>query len=678
MSRKSHTWSQSGLFQRFRSKKPIAERQQRSFAKKLASYGCLASVGTALAAGSTHAQDKQLAQALSYGPRNQEIEYQKVSDKEAANCQGKTARINGVNGYLVTGPTGETLRFLADNDGDRSVDQWSYYLNGIEVHRELDTDGNGVADSFRWLGTAGTRWGDDPDEDGVVDSWKVISPEEVTEEVVAAVRTRNAKRYQSLLVSPQEIGQLGLGDRKADAIEARVKRAGGAFDEFVQSQKTVTRTTRWTNFGADRPGVIPAGTEGSTQDLTAYENVVAVIEDTTGKPEQLMVGTLLKVGDGWRIIDLPRSVSSGSVVTEGGFFFASTRGAQTLNGPASGSMSERMQSLLVDLDKTDTRIAAATGKELELLHSDRADLVEKLITEADGPEERETWVRQFADTVSAASQSQEFPFDAGLKRLERLQSALDKTTDAERLGSYVAFRTIEVQYAKGINAPNADFTSVENDHLKRLEVFVEKYPKSDDSAEALIRIGLSNELARDVNAAKKFYGKAAKDYASTPQGKKAKGAIARLSLEGQSMRLTGTTLDGQKYDSGRFAGKPVIVHYWASWCEPCKADMKQFRELQAKYARQGLTLVGINVDDDPNDAREYLKTKGSSITWPHLYEDGGMESSLAVRLGVLSLPVTLVIDDQGKVAISTTHYSEQVEQKIDDITSGKNSSSGKK
>ena len=77
----------------------------------------------------------------------------------------------------------------ADTNGDNLVDQWSYFRDGIEVYRDIDANFNGKADQYRWLGTAGTRWGLDKNEDGKIDTWKNISAEEVTAELVAAMPT---------------------------------------------------------------------------------------------------------------------------------------------------------------------------------------------------------------------------------------------------------------------------------------------------------------------------------------------------------------------------------------------------------------------------------------------------------------------------------------------------------
>ena len=91
-----------------------------------------------------------------------------------------------------------------------------------------------------------------------------------------------------------------------------------------------------------------------------------------------------------------------------------------------------------------------------------------------------------------------------------------------------------------------------------------------------------------------------------------------------------------------------MVHYWATWCEPCKQDMKLLRSLQARYQRAGLTLVGINVDVTRDQASGFLKE--TPLPWIQLFDDGGLESSrLAKAFGVQTLPTMMLIDPAGKV-----------------------------
>jgi hypothetical protein len=128
-------------------------------------------------------KDPQVAVALSYKPRQANVAYDQVAEKDFEKCSSKTESKNGVEGQI--------LRRFTDVNGDRQVDQWCYYRDGIEVYRDIDSDFNKSADQYRWLGTGGMRWGIDKNEDGKIDAWKFISPEEVTIELVDAIKTKD-------------------------------------------------------------------------------------------------------------------------------------------------------------------------------------------------------------------------------------------------------------------------------------------------------------------------------------------------------------------------------------------------------------------------------------------------------------------------------------------------------
>ena len=94
--------------------------------------------------------------------------------------------------------------------------------------------------------------------------------------------------------------------------------------------------------------------------------------------------------------------------------------------------------------------------------------------------------------------------------------------------------------------------------------------------------------------------------------------------------------------------------------------MTELRKIQAKYAKQNLQIIGINLDTDARVAAEFLQS-GKSFPWPHVQEQGGFESDLAVGLGVLSVPVTILIDGDGKVAKRTSHFSKAMEDALDEL-----------
>ena len=123
------------------------------------------------------------------------MDYDRPSPAEAAKCKIVAKKIDGHVGWVVESPSGVILRKFVDTNDDGVVDQWSYYKDGLEVYRDIDSNFNGKADQHRWFHTGGSRWGLDSGEDGVIDSWKSISAEEVTAEVVAAIAAHDLQRF---------------------------------------------------------------------------------------------------------------------------------------------------------------------------------------------------------------------------------------------------------------------------------------------------------------------------------------------------------------------------------------------------------------------------------------------------------------------------------------------------
>ena len=604
----------------------------------------------------TFAQSEQLTRALSFKARQDDVQYDQVTPDKLADCSIDEATRDEGKGFLVTGPSGETLRWFVDTNGDKRPDRWCYFAQGVETYREIDSDFDGTADEYRWLGTGGMRWGVDNNGDGKIDAWRMISAEEVTAEVIKAAAARDANRFATLLLSEKEIASLQLGKEKTDVLLQKSKDAKAQFEKWAGGQSVVTRDSRWTHFGAEKPGVVPAGTDGAQKDVVVYENVVALLE-TAGKPQQLLVGTLVQVGDAWRAVDLPRAVTEGAELSDSGVFFNASfsgRGQLAAAGNAAIGMNKAMERLVTDLQQVDDQLQGAKPSDRARLHSQRADVLEKLIAAADSDEDRTTWIKQFADTVNAAAQTGEYP--DGVTRLSDLRTKLTSVTKSHNDLAYIAYRTITADYTQKIQKDNVDFPKAQKEYLKQLEDFVNTYPRSDDTAEAMINIAMSSEMVGDHTEAVKWYGNASSKFGSTLAGRKAAGAMARLKLGGNKFTITGKTLDGKDFSSKDLAGGPVIFHYWASWCEPCKAEMRHLKELQAKYAKEKLRIVGINVDSDPQTAKDFLKQ--NSYPWIHIYESGGLDGKLAVGLGVFNLPVNVVVDGQSKVVKSGIHYSE--------------------
>lgn len=593
--------------------------------------------------------------ALSIQPIHSEIDYDVPPAEAVDRCTVTDIDRKGWLGWEVFSPDGILLRRFADTNGDKKIDLWSYFRFGVEVYRDIDSDFNGKADQYRWLGTGGARWGIDSNEDSRVDQWKQISAEEASAEVVAALRESDPSRFSRLLITEKELQSLGLGRAKTEQLATKADRAARDFAGLAKRQSAVGTKARWVQFAASPPGVVPADTDGSTQDVLVYENAVAMFEQD-GKSGQLMVGTLVKFGDAWRLVELPSVGGEGEAVaqTTGNFF---TPGAAAGAVAAVGGMGEDTQRLVTALEAVDSRLATESNEAaVAKLHAQRADVIESLAKSAETPTMRDSWVRQLVDTLALAVQSNSYP--DGMARLRLV--ARNYGENNESLAAYADYQAIRADYTIR-QTPDADFAEVQQWYLEALTGFVDRYPRMPETASAYLDLALSKEFEDKDKEALEFYKKVANAFPGTDAGEKAAGAARRLDSVGRRIELDGNTIDGKPFRLAALRGKPVVVHYWATWCEPCKQDTKLLRRLQASYQRAGLQLVGINVDATRESAVGYLKE--NPLPWVQLFEPGGLESSrLAKVLGVQTLPTMMLIDADGKVVRHNVRAAELDEE----------------
>lgn len=615
----------------------------------------LAAALAAAATGSLHAATPTVEQALQLTPL-QEVEYETPAAADIANCSIRAEKVDGATGWVVYSPTGAKLRQFVDSNGDNKVDVWAYYNNGIEVYRDLDTDFNSKADQYRWLATGGSRWGFDDNEDGEIDRWEIISPEEVSAEIVAAVREKNVKRFQALLLTADEAKDLGLGKEKAAELLSSLNAAAADFNKWAGAQTAVKNGTKWVHFGATRPGIVPAGTDGATQDLLVYENVAAVVE-TAGEHSQIEIGTLVKLGNAWKVIAAPRTAAVADAGAQGFFFQASFAAKRPGMEDAAGRppVNAEMQKLLDDLESLDEKQAAATTTAARQdLTKQRIAAMEALAAASGEGETRDNWIRQIADVMSAGVQTGEYA--DGMEKLKSLAAATAKAAPGSDVASYVEFRRMSAEYTQSLQEPTANFAKVQDAWLVSLEGFVKAYPKSDDAAEAMLQLAIANEFAGEEEKAQAWYAQIRDDFAGTPLAKKAEGSLRRLTSVGKTINVAGKTLDGKQVNLAALKGRVVLVHFWATWCEPCKQDQTVMRQLQAKYGRKGFELIGISLDSDKSELAQYMGQ--ARLTWPQIYEEGGLESPLATELGVVTLPTMFLIGADGKVISRNIHVSQ--------------------
>ena len=95
-----------------------------------------------------------------------------------------------------------------------------------------------------------------------------------------------------------------------------------------------------------------------------------------------------------------------------------------------------------------------------------------------------------------------------------------------------------------------------------------------------------------------------------------------------------------------FAGKVVLVDFWASWCSPCLQSFPWMNELQQRHSKDGFVVVAVNMDQDRALADAFLKKPPVDF---HIEYDA--QGTLARQFGVQAMPTSFLIDRNGNVRL---------------------------
>jgi thiol-disulfide isomerase/thioredoxin len=597
-----------------------------------------------------------VSDALKLTPIQKDVEFATPAKDALEQCTIKPEKFNNQSAWVVRDKAGQILRRFVDTNTDNVVDQWCYYQDGLEVYRDVDADFNGKPDQCRWFNTAGTRWGLDTNEDGKIDRWKEISAEEASDELVHALSEKDPARFARLLLTADELKGLGLGDSRAEELKTKLAAAPDQFHKMLAGQKAVGNDARWLQFGGSRPGIMPADTDGSTKDVVIYDNAVVVAE-SNGKHMQLQLGTLVRVGDTWRLIGVPQIEGEGDTPIAG--MLGPSRPGDREDEKAQSEAGGPPQKLLAELERLDKAYDdAADPKEQGTIAAQKAAVMQEIASIVTTPDDRAQWIRQTADFISATVQQGIWP--DGVDRLAELHAKLAKDPAGEELAAYAEFRHLTAQYGAAL-AKGEQFDKVQATWLANLEKFVKDHPKSADTAEAMLQLAMAQEFAGQDEEAKKWYGEIRTSFPDSNTAKKATGAIARLDCVGKVIGVKGNNVNPAlpkvaALNLAQFKDKVVLIQYWATWCEPAVVDLAQLKEVQAQYGKDGLIVIGVSLDNKPEELAEYLKEH--KVPWPQIFEPGGLDSKLANELGILTLPTMILVGKDGKVVNRNVHITE--------------------
>jgi thiol-disulfide isomerase/thioredoxin len=505
-----------------------------------------------------------------------------------------------------------------------------------------------------------------------VASWKQLSAEEASkvfvQGLVQAMANGDLALVETVMATPAELAAAGVPKDVVAKVAAAAASRAEKVDALVKTMAGWNRQTIWNRFDGTFPHLIPADpSSGLEKDIIVYENAMifpgsaagaANPNAATAKVAFLQVPDMIQLGATWKFIELPMAVDPDKPVV------ASISGIRALLFDRANNVQPRDEAVdaalkaLADYDsKNSALLQSGQKREIAKYHLGRIQHLQAVIKALKNDEDRLSYNKQVVDSLVAALRSGAYP--QGKEVLEKL---IEK---GGKIGSYSAYSLINAKFAMENEQPGANVLANQKNWMADLENFLAKFPQADEAPEVLLQLAIANEFNADEDPARKQYAKVIQDYPGTEAAKKAAGSLRRLDLVGKPLGLKGTGLQNESIDSAQYQGKTLLVVFWASWATPVRDNLPELVKVQEKYRDRGLEIIGVNLDNERADLEAFLKTH--QLTWPQIFEGGGMESRLAVEYGIISLPSMILVDAQGKVVNRNLRTSAEVERQLEKL-----------
>ena len=128
-------------------------------------------------------------------------------------------------------------------------------------------------------------------------------------------------------------------------------------------------------------------------------------------------------------------------------------------------------------------------------------------------------------------------------------------------------------------------------------------------------------------------------------------------MSGEAPDFTLKSHSGQNIRLSEYRGEVVLINFWASWCGPCRQEMPLLDELHNQYNALGFTVLGVNVEQDPYQARKLLKDM--PVSFPVLFDD---RSVVSKQYDVIAMPSTVLVDRNGNMRYLHKGYKPGLEE----------------
>jgi peroxiredoxin len=139
---------------------------------------------------------------------------------------------------------------------------------------------------------------------------------------------------------------------------------------------------------------------------------------------------------------------------------------------------------------------------------------------------------------------------------------------------------------------------------------------------------------------------------TSPQGQLVQQRLAnqlRTAIRAPAPDFSLPDPSGKQVKLADLRGQYVLVDFWASWCQPCRAENPKVAKAYTAYRGKNFTVVSISLDKQSARAAWLKAIQDDGLTWPQVLDLGGFNTEVTQHYAITSIPQNFLLDPQGRI-----------------------------